>query len=170
MGLPARPQRGKLTRCYKTKPRNTSLTDKKVFRALGICVCVIIFAISHLYLRFSIADANVEFRELQRQKAALETAASRLEHEVTNLSDLGKLQEKAVNEFGLIQDEVPSGNLAVIPRNLISRYSDAPVAVPVRPNQHHEILVGEDVQKLTAMERVFEKILDASTAVAQPER
>jgi hypothetical protein len=164
LGLPARPQRGKLTRCYRPVPRSVSLNRERIIRTLTISAIVAVFCLSHLYLRFVIADVKLEFKELQQRKAILERQATRMERDNIQLSDFSRLEDKAAQQFGLVEDPNSLRNLAVIPHQIYERYSTE--IDSSQSDSGERMQFGVDAEKRTALANIFNSLVDGNWAFA----
>ncbi len=95
--------RRRLTRCPEVEPAPRALTPAAVVRILSLLAVVLVLALMHLHLRFSLNGLRAQIISQQNQEERLRNDIKLLEARTEALKHRDRLQAYASNELGMVR-------------------------------------------------------------------
>ncbi len=117
--------RRRLTRCPEVEPAPRALTPAAVVRILSLLAVVLVLALMHLHLRFSLNGLRAQIISQQNQEERLRNDIKLLEARTEALKHRDRLQAYASNELGMVRLDPNQRQRLKMDQEVATRYAMA---------------------------------------------
>ena len=157
-----------VTRCYESRPVNSSLSDRAALEILLIAAIIASLGVAHLWLAFKTADARVQYTRVQQHRRELYHKSTLLQHEYERMCDIERLRAYGAENLRMVETQPGERVVMSVPDELSRKYLGEAAPAVASIQILADIPSGEafDQRHRNPMEKLLLKVTDVNKAFA----